>query len=39
MVDDKSINLGSFKSKDEAIAARISAEHEHGFIGVYYEVD
>ena len=32
MVDDKSINLGSFESKDEAIAARMKAEHEHGFI-------
>ena len=32
MVDDKSINLGSFESKEDAIAVRLAAEYEHGFI-------
>ena len=31
MVDDKMINLGTFKDKTEAIEARKKAELEHGF--------
>jgi hypothetical protein len=31
MVDDKMINLGTFKHKEDAIAARKEAEETHGF--------
>lgn len=33
MVDDKAISLGTFKNKDDAIAARKEAEIKHNFYG------
>lgn len=33
MVDNKQINLGTFKNKDDAIAARKEAEIKHNFYG------